>query len=177
MRSGNTISSLTVSVFTASFTSTGISFDMDVDKNKRAASPGFYGYLSDGTKKKVKVFVSMFLISACQLSAKALALLHCHHPAELGASYWVFTLLSTLVVCFYFASRYLAYMDSEEGEAQGLTMVLDATQVYGMVVGLLTVQITTLVFFLKNTNPEYISMFYSTKSGNENIMGNFSKGN
>ncbi|GMH54559.1 hypothetical protein TrLO_g9329 [Triparma laevis f. longispina] len=177
MRSGNTISSLTVSVFTASFTSTGISFDMDVDKNKRAASSGFYGYLSDGTKKKVKVFVSMFLISACQLSAKALALLHCRHPAELGASYWVFTLLSTLVVCFYFASRYLAYMDSEEGEAQGLTMVLDATQVYGMVVGLLAVQITTLVFFLKNTNPEYISMFYSTKSGNENIMGNFSKGN
>ena len=74
------------------------------------------------------------------------------------------------VVCFYFGSRYLAYIDSEDGKTRGLTMVLDATRVYGMVGGLLVVQITTFVFFLKSINPKYISTFYSTESGNDGSM-------
>ncbi|GMI05785.1 hypothetical protein TrVE_jg12810 [Triparma verrucosa] len=56
--------SLVVSVFTAAFTSTGISFDKDLDKAGRENTAGFYGYVPDGTKKKVQVFVAMFLISA-----------------------------------------------------------------------------------------------------------------
>ncbi|GMH47243.1 hypothetical protein TrLO_g8665 [Triparma laevis f. longispina] len=64
---------LIVSIFTAAFTSTGMSFDMDVDKLKRFQTPDFYVYVPDATKKKVKVYMSMLLISACQLSAKVLA--------------------------------------------------------------------------------------------------------
>ncbi|GMH81141.1 hypothetical protein TL16_g08838 [Triparma laevis f. inornata] len=206
-----------MSVFTASFVSTGASFDMDVDKHTRVETPDFYGYVPDGTKKKVKVFVCMFLMSACQLSAKALASalcavesgtivafylvcdvllffayklqrrdftywfpiygktrvlssaliqigakmivdftasVHHRHSIELGGSYWAFTLLSTPLVCFYFGTRYLEYMDSKEGETRKLTMVLDATQVYGMVSRLLAVQVATFVSFLKNTTPK-----------------------
>ncbi|GMH80619.1 hypothetical protein TL16_g08624 [Triparma laevis f. inornata] len=76
-QSNAAIFSLIVSVFTASFTATGISFNTDVDKNKRAHTPDFYGYVPDGAKKKVKVFMNMFLISACQLSAKVLACALC----------------------------------------------------------------------------------------------------
>ncbi|GMI13089.1 hypothetical protein TrLO_g1893 [Triparma laevis f. longispina] len=71
------IFSLVFSVFTASFTSTGVSFDFDMDKNARVQSPNFYGYVPGETKKKVKVFASMFFISACQLSAKALSCVLC----------------------------------------------------------------------------------------------------
>ena len=199
-QSNAAIFSLSVSDFTASFTATGMSFDLDQGKIKRGHTPDFYGYVPNGTKKKVKVFVSMLLISVCQLSANALAcalctvesstivafylvgevvlflaykllrrdfaywmlvygfagvvistiiriaaktivdftaFMHDRHPVELGGSYFTFTHLSTPVVCFYFGSRYLAYMDSEEGEARELTMVLNATQVYGLIGGLL----------------------------------------
>ncbi|GMH63960.1 hypothetical protein TrLO_g8094 [Triparma laevis f. longispina] len=76
-QSNAAIFSLIVSVFTSSFTATGMSFAMDLDKNQRAQTPNFYGYVPDGAMKKVKVFVSMFLISACQLTAKALACALC----------------------------------------------------------------------------------------------------
>ena len=76
-QSNAAIFSLIVSVFTSSFTATGISFDFDVDKGKRKYTPDFYGFVPDGTKKKVKVFVSILLISACQLSAEALACALC----------------------------------------------------------------------------------------------------
>ncbi|GMH93689.1 hypothetical protein TL16_g12697 [Triparma laevis f. inornata] len=229
-QSNAAIFSLVMSIFTASFTATGVSFDKDIDKHSRAHTPDFYGFVPDSAKKKVKVFMSMFLISACQLTAKALACALCavessitvafyllgeillffaykllrrdfnywlpvygmtgvvlstlirintktitdftalmqfRHPYELGGTYWAFTLLSMPVVCFYFGSRYLAYVDSEAGKARGLTMVLDATQVYGLVGGLLVVQVATFVFFLKNINPKFINTFYSTKSGND----------
>ncbi|GMH71425.1 hypothetical protein TL16_g05648 [Triparma laevis f. inornata] len=138
-QSNAAIFSLIVSIFTASFTATGASFDLDLDKLKRAATPDFHRFVPDGMKKKVKVFMSMLLVSACQLSAKALA----------------------------------CALYSEEGEARELTMVFNATQVYGMVSGLLVVQVATFFYFLKNINPDFINTFYSTKSGNENTMGFF----
>lgn len=70
------IFSLVISIFTAAFTSTCVSFDSDVDKQDRFRSPKFYGYIPRG-KKKAQVFMSMFLISASQLTAKAFACALC----------------------------------------------------------------------------------------------------
>ncbi|GMH61390.1 hypothetical protein TrST_g6702 [Triparma strigata] len=230
------IFSLIVSVFTASFTATGISFDKDLDKHGRDANPAIYGYVPSKLKKKAAVFMLMFLMSACQLISKVLAialcavvssstvfaylaidltiycvykllrrhfwywiplvgasgimlsftarvagkllvdftaLLHARHPYELGGVYWAFTLLSTPVVCLVFGSRYLNYVESEDGKAAELSMILDSTQVYGIIGCLFVVQATAFLLFLKNINPEYIQSFYSAKTGNEQVMGSF----
>ncbi|GMI15023.1 hypothetical protein TrVE_jg13938 [Triparma verrucosa] len=68
-----------MSVFTAAFTSTGISFDFDTDKFQRAINLDFYGYVPDGIKKKVQVFFAMFLISASKATETV------HPPNNAGA--------------------------------------------------------------------------------------------
>ena len=68
---------LIVSVFTAAFTSAGISFDMDIDKYKRELTPNFYGYIPDETKAKARIFALLFMISATQLFTKAFACALC----------------------------------------------------------------------------------------------------
>ncbi|GMI09280.1 hypothetical protein TrLO_g2049 [Triparma laevis f. longispina] len=62
--------SLFTSVITASFTSTGISYDLDTDRVKRTLGPDFYGYTPGGAKKII-VVACMFFMSMCQLGSKA----------------------------------------------------------------------------------------------------------
>ncbi|GMI07708.1 hypothetical protein TrVE_jg4984 [Triparma verrucosa] len=190
--------SLLTSVITASFTATGISYDLDTDRYKRQRGPEFYGYIPGGSKR-MTVVTSMFGICVCQLGSKAFVcalcavedkmqlviyilvdlllffvikmlcrdftywpaiegtasilisvlmrtgakiitdftgLVHLRHPYELGGAYWVWTLLSTPIVGFFFGSRYLAFVESEEGKAAGLSLVLQSSSVYGIVAGL-----------------------------------------
>ncbi|GMH80703.1 hypothetical protein TL16_g08662 [Triparma laevis f. inornata] len=75
--SSGAIFSLVVSVLTAAFTSTTVSWDLDVDNTKRAATPQFYGVIPDGMRKKVRVFILVFLMATCQLISKALACALC----------------------------------------------------------------------------------------------------
>ncbi|GMH58831.1 hypothetical protein TL16_g02697 [Triparma laevis f. inornata] len=222
--------SLAVSVFTTAFTSTGISFDKELDQKGRDHAPAFYGYVPIGAGRKAKAFVLMFCISACQLTAKALAValcaveggdtviaylvgemllffaykfargdfwywvpiygvpgmsfsylarlmfkaqvdftafLHARHPKELGGSYWAFTILSTPIIYFYFGYRYLEYVESEVGKARELSLMLSPKKVYGMIGGVLAVQILSFYLFLKNIEPRFIYSFYSTITGNE----------
>jgi hypothetical protein len=235
-QSSAAVLSLLISIFTAAFTSTGISFDKDLDKPSRRHTPKFYGYVPNSTIKKIKVFLLMIVMSACHLSVKALAialggvesirtvffylgidmaiffaykllrkdfwhfvpvhgvggivittliriavklitdftaLLHARHPYELGGSYWAFTILSTPIVCFYFGFRYLEYVQSEDGKARELPLVLDATQVYGWIGGIMSLQILTLIYFLRTINRAFIETFYSTMTGNDNSMAYF----
>ena len=44
-----------------------------MDRIKRGHSPNFYGYIPDATSKRVKMFLYIFLLSACQISAKIIA--------------------------------------------------------------------------------------------------------
>ncbi|GMH87019.1 hypothetical protein TrVE_jg13484 [Triparma verrucosa] len=218
--------SLVVSIFTATFTSTGISLDKDLDRESRFSAPDFYGYFPSGTKKRAKVCMLIFLISACQLTAKSLAyalgavesptivlafmivdvvafLLYklarrdfdywvpyygCtgvilsfivrifmktivdftgnfqgRHPYELGGAYFAFTLLSTPVVCLYFGLRYISYMERNTGSDQ-ISMELEANQVFGLIGGLVVLQLILLVAFFKSINPDYIRTFYSFDS-------------
>lgn len=67
------IFSLIVSVVTAAFTSTGLSFDQDLDKEKRKHSPDFYGYVPEDKAAKAKTFLAMFIMASCQLGGKAFA--------------------------------------------------------------------------------------------------------
>lgn len=68
--------SLAVSVFTASYMSTSISFDVDASKAYRAKDQRFYRYVPDDPTKKVKMFVLMFITSA-YLTTKSLACALC----------------------------------------------------------------------------------------------------
>ncbi|GMH67952.1 hypothetical protein TL16_g04808 [Triparma laevis f. inornata] len=72
-QSSGVIFSLVVSVSVAAFTSTTMSFDIDQDKIKRGHNPDFYGYIPDATSKKIKTFFCIFLMAACQVSAKIIA--------------------------------------------------------------------------------------------------------
>ena len=256
--------SLVVSIFTAAFTSTGISLDKDLDRESRFSAPDFYGYFPSGTKKRAKVCMLIFLISACQLTAKSLAyalgavesptivlafmivdvvafllyklarrdfdywvpyygctgvilsfivrifmktivdftgnfqvssrrcefefqlcslltprnelfqpyLLQGRHPYELGGAYFAFTLLSTPVVCLYFGSRYISYMERNTGSDQ-ISMELEANQVFGLIGGLIVLQLLLLVAFFKSINPDYIRTFYSFDSGNQYIAAKY----
>lgn len=57
-------------------------------------------------------------------------------------------------------------MEDEDRRAE-LTLVLNASEVYGLIGGLLALQITTLIFFLNAIYPGYAHTFYSTKTGEE----------
>ena len=76
-QSNAAIFSIIVSVFTASFTSAGMSFDWDVDKRQQERSPDFYGYLPNGAKNKVRMFLLLFVMAATQLFTKAFAFALC----------------------------------------------------------------------------------------------------
>ena len=76
-RSNAAAFSLIVSVFTAAFTSAGVSFDFDVRKDPREIEPSFFGYVPDGTKGKVWMFFLLFVMSATQLFTKAFACALC----------------------------------------------------------------------------------------------------
>ncbi|GMI08704.1 hypothetical protein TrVE_jg9294 [Triparma verrucosa] len=78
--------SLVVSIFTAAFTSTGISFDKDLDHKGRVQSPDMYGYVPDGVSRRAKVFILMFCISASQLAVKAMAVALCAVKSSGGST-------------------------------------------------------------------------------------------
>ncbi|GMH73477.1 hypothetical protein TrST_g4717 [Triparma strigata] len=65
--------SLISSVVTAAFTSTIISYDMDMDQLSRKAFPKFFGYMPSDTKMKVYTTGCMFFISGGQLILKCFA--------------------------------------------------------------------------------------------------------
>ncbi|GMI12483.1 hypothetical protein TrLO_g2953 [Triparma laevis f. longispina] len=76
-QSNAAIFSLIVSVFTAAFTSAGLSFDSDLSKNQRVNNPRFYGYVPSAVKGKVITFVLIFCMATWQLTSKALACALC----------------------------------------------------------------------------------------------------
>ncbi|GMH90152.1 hypothetical protein TL16_g11681 [Triparma laevis f. inornata] len=65
--------SLVSSVATAAFTSTIISYDMDMDAMSRRAFPKFFGYIPSETKAKIFTTIFIFFISGGQLILKAFA--------------------------------------------------------------------------------------------------------
>ncbi|GMH58770.1 hypothetical protein TrLO_g5524 [Triparma laevis f. longispina] len=228
---------LVTSVVTASFISTLVSYECDLDRNSRAHSPTFYGYFPDNAQARMSASISMFLFSACQLTARAFSLClagsysckvlltyivgdqcvyllykllrgdftyvidsshpatsfflslccrlvvknvadftgntHMRHPYEVGGSYWALTILSTPFFSLYFGSCYLKFVESEEGKAMGLEMVLSPKHVYGMIGGLVAFQALVFFWFLRSIKPEYIYTFYDAKSGNQQAEDHF----
>jgi hypothetical protein len=78
MRSGSDTSfnaafSFVFCIFTASFTSSTLSWDWDVNKMNQKQRPNFYGYTPDTLKGKVAVFCSLYLMSAFNLLTRSLA--------------------------------------------------------------------------------------------------------
>lgn len=60
------------------------------------------------------------------------------HPYELGGLYFTFTILTTPLVCLYFGTRYLAFV---EDSADDETFVLRSFQVYVAIRTLATLSI------------------------------------
>lgn len=64
-------------------------------------------------------------------------------------------------------------MESEVGKARELSLMLSPKKVYGMIGGVLAVQILSFYLFLKNIEPRFIYTFYSTMTGNEQSFLHF----
>jgi hypothetical protein len=59
--------SLSVSALTTGYASATISYDCDTDPVRREQVPAFYGYVPANPTKRLIIFVSMMLVSACML--------------------------------------------------------------------------------------------------------------
>jgi len=61
-------------VLTTAFTSTTIAFDLDTNPKKRSFSPAFYGYVPDGNKARLKVFLLMFLVKIAHVMSTSMGM-------------------------------------------------------------------------------------------------------
>ena len=66
--------SICTSVLTTAFTSTTIAFDFDTTPKKRSTAPAFYGYVPDGHKARLKVFLLMFLIKIAHVTSTSMGI-------------------------------------------------------------------------------------------------------
>lgn len=66
--------SLLVSLLTTGFVSATLSYDFDTDPKKRAYNPEFYGYISDESRKRAALFLTIMGISAVQVLTKGIVL-------------------------------------------------------------------------------------------------------
>ena len=60
-------------IFTASFTSSTMSWDWDRNKVNQSQRPDFYGFIPDGVGGKVAVFAALYLVSAFNLLTRSIA--------------------------------------------------------------------------------------------------------
>ena len=67
---------------------------------------------------KALMLISVLMRTGAKIITDFTGLVHLRHPYELGGAYWVWTLLSTPIVGFFFGSRYLAFVESEEGKGE-----------------------------------------------------------
>ena len=91
----------------------------------------------------------------------------------LGGLYWTFTILSTPVVCLVFGARYLTYIESDAGKERELPFILTATQVYGVIGGLIVLEAMAFVVYFNTIIPKYISSFYSMRTGHDSCKRKF----
>ena len=63
-------------------------------------------------------------------------------------------------------------MERNTGSDQ-ISMELEANQVFGLIGGLIVLQLLLLVAFFKSINPDYIRTFYSFVSGNQYVVAKY----
>ena len=73
-RSASSLVSIIVSIATISLATTTICFDYDLDPERRARVPDFYGYIPSSSGKRTVVFFSMFLFTACHVAVRILGI-------------------------------------------------------------------------------------------------------
>jgi len=61
-------------VLTTAFTSTTITFDHDTNPTRRSFAPAFYGYIPDGNKARLKVFLLLFLITIAHVTSTSMGM-------------------------------------------------------------------------------------------------------
>ena len=61
-----------VSIVAVSFAAATLCFDVDLDPDKRAKSPDFYGYVPNSSGRRTIVFLAMFLFTLCHVSMRLL---------------------------------------------------------------------------------------------------------
>ena len=61
-------------MLTTAFTSATIAFDLDTNPMSRSNAPAFHGYVPDGHKERLKVFLLMFLIKIAHVTSTSMGL-------------------------------------------------------------------------------------------------------
>ncbi|GMH85404.1 hypothetical protein TrVE_jg323 [Triparma verrucosa] len=142
--------SLMSSLLTAAFISASMTIEKDVVKENRIKNPTFYGFIPLD-------FTAGFMA---------------RHPYEFRGAYFSFTMISTPVVCFYFGSRYLSYVEGEEAKEK-LKNIFSSELVYGAIGGLIFLQMVSSFMFLRLIEPKYRSSFLSLKTGSQHVVETF----
>ena len=117
-------------------------------------------------------FVSLGARLITKLSLDFTAGFMARHPYEFGGAYFSFTMISTPVVCFYFGSRYLSYVEGEEAKEK-LKNIFSSELVYGAIGGLIFLQMVSSFMFLRLIEPKYRSSFLSLKTGSQHVVETF----
>mmetsp|Transcript_2382 Transcript_2382/g.4309 ORF Transcript_2382/g.4309 Transcript_2382/m.4309 type:complete len:531 (+) Transcript_2382:153-1745(+) len=91
------------------------------------------------------------------------------HPYEYGGAYYSFTVLSTPLVCVYFGSRYLAFIEDDEVRAS-LSFVFTSEQVYGGLGALTVVQFASFACLLAVIERKYWATFLGTATATEHAV-------
>ena len=99
-------------------------------------------------------------------------LLQARHPYEYGGGYFSLTILTSPIICLYFGSRYLAYVDNEEVRAS-METVFSSEQVYGAIGGMAVLQIITLTSILLLIPQRLRFTFTTWQTGSKFITDRF----
>ena len=73
-RTNYQVFSICTGILTTTFTSTTFSFDWDVGPKQRLLAPSFYGYIPDGLKARLKVFLLMFLATIAHVTSTSVGM-------------------------------------------------------------------------------------------------------
>jgi len=73
-RTNYQVFSICTSILTTAFSTTTISFDWDVGVAQRLTSPDFYGYIPDGHRARLKVFLLMFVATIAHVTSTSVGM-------------------------------------------------------------------------------------------------------
>ena len=118
------------------------------------------------------LIVSFFIRVVTKVIVDFTALVHFRNEHELGGAYFTFSLCLTPIACLYMGHRYLQHIANEDN-AKKLSWVLNNSQVFSVIVGLIFLQIATLTIFLLRIVPRFRTSFLSLRTSCQKSMNMF----
>lgn len=115
----------------------------------------------------MRFIISCLVRTTIKIMVDFAGVMHVRHPYELGGIYFTTILLTTPIICLYFGSRYLTYVEDEEVK-KSLSYVFSREQVYGGLGALACLQFFSFTTLLMCVIPAtYRRTLWSTETGEQ----------